>query len=179
MHHSLERPPGTLHRLAVVVVCSLLFLGSAVHVGAAPPDGLDHGSWPTSTESDDKSNPAQPAEPPPSFGFDARDLTGEKDAPYASDADTMAKWKTFQPSPPPTQEGVVVYYNPAARSASPTAKTAPQEPAGQKWLLPGGIMLAIAVLFGGSLAAWRILALQRAKLVAERASRYVPQSRRG
>ena len=165
-------PRGATSRAAAVVCFVFISLTRAVAapVGSASPPS----SAPPAA--DKATAPALTGPMGPSFSFDAQDLTGENRLPFSSGGeDDLAPWKAFNTSPLPTDEGSVIYLDPAAamRAAAPPP---PITPPWQAWVLPGGLALGAALIIAGGLAFWRITIARRA--AADLAAHYEPPGQR-
>lgn len=146
------QPRGILPPVAVVAL--ILFI-SASHAGAQSPAPGGNRPW----------------QAPGASSFDP--LTGEKESSLSTDPqEVLAQWKTFQPTPLPTEEGAIVFLESTA-GARGTAGAATAPP-WKKWLLPGGLVLAGVVFLAGCLGAWRIVVRRRAAQTAEISSRFLP-----
>lgn len=151
-----EQPRGVLPHVAVVVF--ILFISASRASAQVPSLGGE-----------------RPWQAPGALGVDP--LTGEKESPLSTDPqEVLAQWKSFQPTPLPTEEGAIVFLDPTAgvRGTGGAVTTPPWK----KWLLPGGLVLAGAVVLAGCLGVWRIMVRRRAAQTAEITSRFLPLSGR-
>ncbi|MCE9552531.1 MAG: hypothetical protein K8T91_04020 [Planctomycetes bacterium] len=147
-----KQPRGILPQVTVVAL--ILFI-SASRAGAQSPALGEERPW----------------HAPGALGVDP--LTGEKESSLATDPqEVLAQWKTFQPTPLPTEEGAIVFLDTTAGARGTGGAVTP--PPWKKWLLPGGLVLAGAVFLAGCLGAWRIMVRRRAAHVAEISSRFLP-----
>lgn len=153
-----EQPRGIVPPVSVVALIlfvSTSFVGTS-RAGAQPPAPSDERPW----------------HAPGALTFDP--LTGEKESPLATDPqDMLAQWKTFQPTPLPTEEGAIVFHDSTAGMRGASGSATAVSP-WKKWLLPGGIGLAGAILIAGCVGAWRIMVRRRAMQTAEITSRFLP-----